>query len=293
MKKLIKRILPSKIMFILSAYKNKELFLNRLIFHLIHRKYIIGYYLLSLKNRKYFKKRFYAFQNKIEQKLYPDGNIKILYGPFKDVKYFNKIVWGVITTKWIGSYEDELHEIINKIIKYKKYKTIIDIGSAEGYYTTGFASKLPDTNVFSFEIDPFARKMQQKLTNLNKLYNIKIGKECTFNTFSRLINNKTLIICDIEGEEYNLLNPKKAPSLLEADILVELHLLNGSIENMLEAIKTRFLKTHHVNIIKQEEKNITKYNQIINNKLSDTELMESIDEGRGFFQYWLWLEKKQ
>jgi hypothetical protein len=48
----------------------------------------------------------------------------------------NETVWGPIEPKWLGTYELELHSIIKGILR-AEYNTIIDIGSAEGYYSVG------------------------------------------------------------------------------------------------------------------------------------------------------------
>lgn len=43
----------------------------------------------------------------------------------------------------------------------------------------------------------------------------------------RLCDENTLVVCDIEGGEYELLDPRQAPGLQKAGILVELHFFDG------------------------------------------------------------------
>lgn len=50
------------------------------------------------------------------------------------------------------------------------------------------------------------------------------------------------MICDIEGAECELLDPDKAPGLLQADILVESHECNDA--SLTETLQQRFASAH-------------------------------------------------
>lgn len=86
-----------------------------------------------------FRRQFSERQRCSRQKIYGgDGELAVLSGPFKGMRYLDETVWGPIEPKWIGCYEEQLHEVIDDVIE-ANYLTIFDIGSAEGYYAVGLA----------------------------------------------------------------------------------------------------------------------------------------------------------
>jgi predicted O-methyltransferase YrrM len=76
--------------------------------------------------------------------------------------YLDETVWGPITPKWLGCYELELHDIVETAIACR-YDRVIDVGCAEGYYAVGFAWRMPETEVITFDIDPIARRQTRRL----------------------------------------------------------------------------------------------------------------------------------
>ena len=244
-------------------------------------------------NRKLFQQKFAAFQQKIGQQLYPNNNIKVLTGPFKGVRYFNEIVWGSITPKWLGSYECELWTTIENIIQ-RPYHQIIDVGCAEGYYVVGLAHQMPDTQFFAFDIDPFSRKQLQRLIQLNAVEkSVNIGKKLRHQTITQIINaGRTLLICDIEGYEMELLQTEKCSALKQVDILVELHDLEGK-RKIQDALMARFRETHHIQIIPSRDRTawIEQHHTLpIFDALNPAELKQATDEQRAMPQNWLWME---
>ena len=59
--------------------------------------------------------------------------------------------------KLIGSYEEEVHLIIEEIIR-RRYSIVVNIGCAEGYYAVGFALRIPDAIVYAFDIETTAQQ---------------------------------------------------------------------------------------------------------------------------------------
>jgi hypothetical protein len=171
----------------------------------------------------------------------------ILNGPFKGVNFLSGSLEGCYVPKLLGSYEQPLHNYIEEII-LNKYEVILNIGSAEGYYATGFAKRMPATSVLAFDLNSKIKdtifKLFQKNNVTNCEYSDSIFLPHHFESYSK---NKTLVFCDIEGGEKNLLDLKTAPALKNMDIVVESHdcLFKGMTEILIE----RFSKTHHIDII--------------------------------------------
>lgn len=254
------------------------------------------FYIKSIKFFIQCRNRFYNFQTTLAKSLFPDLKIKILYGPFKGVNYYNRTVWGPITPKWIGTYELELHEIIHTIID-KQYNTIIDIGAAEGYYAIGLSSKCPTSQIISYDTDPIARVRQRQLHKLNPQHkNLSINKYCTAAVLDNAINGTSLIICDIEGFEFDLIDPKSCKSLIHSDILVEIHSYkNHSTQEVKETLERRMKSSHNISTIRQIQRTI--FNEIRSipevSSLSNSRLLKAMDEERRISQYWLWMRSTQ
>jgi hypothetical protein len=94
-------------------------------------------------------KRLYGpLADKVREALYGTSPIEILDGPFTGLKFVGCSNLGTIVPKWIGTYESQLQPIIESIIGSGDYRTVIDIGAAEGYYAVGLAWRLPHASVF-------------------------------------------------------------------------------------------------------------------------------------------------
>lgn len=242
--------------------------------------------------RQRVKSTFWARQCETARHLFgSEQDIIVLSGPFLGMKYFNEVVWGPIEPKWIGSYELELHQIIYKIIE-TDYETIIDVGSAEGYYSVGLALKLPRSSVFSFEIDPWARRQQRRLAALNQVTNLRIGGFCTYKQLELKSRGKTLVLCDIEGSETELLNPQKARSLRKVDCLVELHDTEKlSMRQVKELFLNWFEPSHNVRGIEMTERSRSALSMLGSKTAAlDCELL---NECRWQRQTWLWMTSRQ
>lgn len=238
------------------------------------------------------KKKFQDFQHAFFVKVYDTRSLTVLSGPFIGLAYFNKIVWGPITPKWIGSYEEELHEVTNTIIA-RRYAKIIDVGAAEGYYAVGLAYKCPKSNVVSYDIDPIARHRQKQLAALNNLQNLEIRKFCSHDELRLQIIENCFILSDIEGFELELIDPVKCPQLKTCDILIEVHQSNGlEIHEVESAIANRFTGTHSISRFGVTTRIPEHYQNTVTELkcISLVEIDAALDEHRDARQRWLWLE---
>lgn len=203
--------------------------------------------LRAARKRRAFNQRLFGNRQMTSRKqLYGDKEIRVMTGPFAGMKYIDEITWGPIEPKWLGTYEFELHGVLDSILA-ANYRTVIDIGSAEGFYAVGLAWKIPNATVISFDIDPISRTQQTALASLNGVKNLRMATFCKHSDLQDLITDKTLIVCDIEGGEMDLLDPNLSPKLRQADILVELHEIGDkSLRDVEAEIAQRFSGSHEV-----------------------------------------------
>lgn len=217
---------------------------------------------------------------------------RVAFGPFAGMRLPREIaeypysVPGYV----LGCYEEELHPTIWKIAN-THYDIIIDIGCAIGYYAVGLARMMPATRIYAFDTDKTAQTLCRQVIDTNQVANqVTLHETCTADTFAQLqqLPGKKLIICDIEGAEYELLNPEQSPVLKELDILVELHPtpVYQTIEPCHDIIVKRFTSTHHIEYIPPTSRNWANY---------DIDWLSPLDrdlvllDGRTFPTPWLFM----
>jgi len=177
----------------------------------------------------------------------------IVSGPFQGMSYVDQAVCGSLYPKLLGTYERELHPIILEIMKIG-IRTVIDIGAAEGYYACGLARRLPDAKIIAFEADLKGRYLLERNIALNCLEDrVTVRGFCDAPLLTGALeraNQPVLIICDAEGNEYDLLSPLNVPALRDCWVLVELH--DFLLPGITDIIKKRFAATHKVNEIQAQ-----------------------------------------
>lgn len=169
-------------------------------------------------------------------------------GPFKGLTYVTESVGSSFLHKLAGYYEAVLIPYIQKA-KELPIEHIVDIGAAEGYYTTGFGSFFPTASMVAFEMEEKGRENIAKLHSMNKLKNplTILGKATAENVFEQMKPN-TLLICDCEGAEKNIFqNPRAEVSNILYGI-IELH--DQMVPECKDTVIRFFEKTHKVDIIK-------------------------------------------
>jgi len=173
--------------------------------------------------------------------------VGIFQGPFKDMQFLNQSSEGCHMAKLFGTYEQPLHKYIEEIIS-TKYETIFNIGSAEGYYSVGLATRMQTTKILSFDLNVAAQKACIELAKKNNVSkSIEVFGEFHPELVKSHENEKCLILCDVEGEENRLLDIANYPALIKFDILVESHDCFKS--GMTEELVNRFSPTHQIIII--------------------------------------------
>lgn len=171
------------------------------------------------------------------------GN-KILSGPFAGMDYGIAASEGSRSARLLGCYEASLAPVIEEIVASAP-ALILDIGCAEGYYAVGLARRLPATRIMARDASEVARALCVKLAALNGVADrVAVGGLVTHADFEIARTTDTVVICDIEGAETDLLNPIAAPGLQHARILVECH--DCITSGISAALTARFAPTHQV-----------------------------------------------
>lgn len=112
----------------------------------------------------------------------------------------------------------------------------------------GLAFRMSRLQVFAFDLDPRARELCRRMAALNGVAaRVHIAERCDHTTFQELGGAGTLVICDIEGGELELLDPARAPALADCDVLVECH--DYVCPGVSAELAERFRPSHEVELI--------------------------------------------
>jgi hypothetical protein len=209
-------------------------------------------------------------------------------GPFAGMDYLDKSSDGCIVPKLLGCYEEELFEVLERLLA-KGYDRVVDVGCASGYYVVGFARRLPNAQIFGFDTNDDARQRCRQLIALNGVQSqVTLGEWCTHAELDRLAGPRTLIFCDIDGGEFDLIDPALVPNLRQADLIVETHdYLNPRIG---ATIIERFKESHTIEIIPSRERDPAQYPRLA--KLPRRLWAGAVDERRPQRQEWVVMEAR-
>ena len=87
----------------------------------------------------------------IQNTLVTQQGTTVMQGPLKGMNFLYKSAEGCHIAKLLGCYEQPLQPFIEEAIE-ANYKTILNIGCAEGYYAVGMARRMPNTQVLAFDL---------------------------------------------------------------------------------------------------------------------------------------------
>jgi len=218
---------------------------------------------------------------------------KVQTGPFKDTVLLPKYMWGDGDTaaKLLGVYEDELHQFVESAIGAEP-DVVINVGCAEGYYSIGFAGRLPDAKVLAVDIDPRAAEIVRNTAEANQLPNITAVTQtvdCVWLKQQCQQHRQPLLVMDCEGAELELLDPVKVPALLACSIIVESHdCINPVIT---ETLLSRFSETHQIFKAAQTHKDPYQFDFLAT--LGDCDKWALVHEGRPSTMSWLYMAPLQ
>ena len=242
---------------------------------------------LELRIDKVVEKKRIILSSKIS-KIY---NNTVQQGPFKGMIINEDQFWGQgdRSSKILGLYEKEIQDLIVSIQKDKNYSTFVDIGGADGFFAIGSLVNNLFEKCEVFEISKRGRISIQKNSKQNNVYDsIKIHDKASKRSLIKIDNiNNSLILCDIEGGEYELFDEKLINEIHPSDIIIEIH---KDKENSLVNFEKRFTKSYSLTKITQEPRSLKNFKELENINDNNRALITS--EGRSYVQEWWHLSPK-
>jgi len=222
------------------------------------------------------------------------SGLRVGSGPFQSMQYLDQSVSSALLPKLLGTYEKELHAIIESICRLQPFR-IIDIGAAEGYYAVGLAQRLPETSVVAYEATESGRTLLKQLAARNGVSNnLEIREGADPEELESALHDKatSVIICDVDGYEKALLDPEAVPDLRHAWLLIEIHDLIEPGTG--EALYDRFSSTHEIERIeararkRDEQPDKDWLCRVLPYSLATYPMKEARPH-----QYWYWMQPRQ
>jgi hypothetical protein len=213
--------------------------------------------------------------------------VEVVSGMFRGMRYPLRVGGqGGLLPKLLGTYEKELLPALAKIIAGQPER-VIDIGAAEGYYAIGLARQLPAVRVVCFEMETPYHGLIARLARENGVrQRVTILGLCTVGELRRIFSEdaaSTLLLCDCEGAEGDLLDPNQVPQLRAATIVCEMHdLLRPGVSAL---IRERFASSHDIEVVKSAPRTVSDVPGDVS--LSADDIGLALSEGRAQQMDWL------
>lgn len=210
-------------------------------------------------------------------------------GPFEGMQYHDFKVEPRCLPRILGTYEAELHEILQQLPN-RGYEKLLNIGCSSGYYAVGLARLIPGIRVNGYDIEGEACHAALALARINGVADRVFIEQKVFEPahFSAAADGATLVIMDIEGAEDDLLNEQAIAGLLHSDILLEIH--ECYVPGLTHKLSNRFQASHDVQIVERRNFNLQLPEQM--RKWSDFDRSLAVCEFRAGPTPWLWARAK-
>ncbi len=214
-------------------------------------------------------------------------------GPFAGTVLSERAAWGDgdMLPKLIGCYETELHGILGSIAE-RDPDLVVNVGAAEGYYAVGLARLLPNAFVHAFDSTAASHDICRESARLNGVEaRLSVAGECSTALLQTLLirGRRPFLLCDCEGCERELIDPRKVPALASTTLLLECHdFIDASIT---QTLVDRLSPTHELTGIREgaRDPNAVPFLQ----RLNSLDRWIAVCEYRPCMMHWMLATPKQ
>jgi hypothetical protein len=168
-------------------------------------------------------------------------------GLFPGMRWPERLMPGKVLPTLLGTFEKALQPEIAKN-DARNYTRVINVGCGVGEYAVGFALRWPEAVIHAHDTDETALGWAREITALNGVEDrVIFGGSLDHASLNALITPRTMIFCDIEGAEEELLNLVRVPNLVHTDIVVEVHEIHRP--GLTDRFLPRFTATHDLTLV--------------------------------------------
>ena len=220
---------------------------------------------------------------------YPDA---VAAGPFAGMRLPPKSTYlDARFEKTFGAYEPELFPVLERLgADPGRYRSLFNLGAADGYFTVGLARLFPSARILAFEALEGKRAALAETARLNGVEDrLELRGLCLGEDLAALaLDLPALAVVDIDGGEETLLDPAAYPVWSSCDLLVETH--DAFVPGITETLKARFAATHEIEEIPMRGVDFSTVPLLRGLPMAEVDAL--VGSERPDLQRWLWMRKK-
>ncbi len=213
----------------------------------------------------------------------------IRYGPFKGFRFARNSWWGAPdrASMLLGMYEQEVLSSMRELSG--KYRYLIDVGAADGYYGVGVLVGRLFERSFCYEISQAGREAILNNAVLNGVSDqiVVRGKaEPGFQSdFSTSDAACSVVLIDIEGGEFDVLDHEALKKFSKSVIFLELHdWFFSDGDDRLQKLREQVEEIFKITVITTGPRDPSVFSEL--RQLSDTDRWLICSEGRARLMTW-------
>ena len=233
-----------------------------------------------------FEKRKKFLSNKLVEKF----NGVIQYGPFKGLKFVPESSWGDgdRASMLLGLYEKEVSISLQNIPD--RYKILIDLGSADGYYGIGTLVNGMFEKSYCYEMNVVSQKIIKKNAELNNVASRVLIRGFADKYFYKDFKNdeidQSILLVDIEGAEFDLFDKNLFKKFSKSIIFIELHpwIFKNNGHEELQKLENDAKEYFTITKITTTSRDLSEFEEL--KRWSDTDRWLICSEGRPVLMTW-------
>jgi hypothetical protein len=236
------------------------------------------------------------YRKRIARRLFETSSGKVERGPFAGMKLiaFSHISSAPLALKLYGLYEKE---VLDFLVSLTGRTVLVNLGAGEGYYSVGLIRSGTVERSLAFEIDEKGRAAiatnaeQNGVAGRIKVFGAADGTLARTLAAEGVAPGSAIILCDIEGAEFSVIDDALASAYREAVFVIELHpfAVEGG-EALLAALIARLAPSHELRRVKAGHRDWVGIPAL--EALNDNARALAVSEGRKLQAEWLFAVPK-
>lgn len=216
----------------------------------------------------------------------------VRYGPFRGLKLISDSSWNIAdrAAMLFGLYEQEVLNSLQSIPSI--YKIFIDLGAADGYYGVGVLVNKMFEKTYCFETSEKGREIIKRNAALNGVADSIVILGAANKDFHKEVSQSDLtqavLLIDIEGGEFALLNKRSFQTFSNSIIFIELHDWVDDAERKILRLKDDAQETHKISVLWTSSRDLSVFDEL--KMYNDTDRWLICSESRLRLQSWLRLD---
>ena len=222
------------------------------------------------------------------------GNV-VKYGPFKGLKLDGDSHWsaGDRGAMALGLYEQEVLSLLVEL--RSPSANFINLGAADGYYAIGVLVANLFAKSFAFEISDEGQAVIKVQAENNQVsHRIQIFGKAE-STFAELISESdrsgAVVLCDIEGGEFDVFSSDTFEAFQKSTIIIELHEWFPDANQRVSALIQAASRTHDHRSFRTGGRDLSHFPELV--KLDDNTRWLICAEGRPYHMKWIVFSPKE